>query len=266
MLSLWWACDSTTYLRPSICPSRCRYHFCGGADEVLPIGTELGLSSATVCLEGSPTSLSHALGEARVGVGTDWIKISDYHPGGLTENFSRSWFRSFSFGVGNNITAVGHDQPRGNQLQWLDQKCLVLPVHSGPDGDGAAVESRECVSFFFDVPKMTITLRWDEPSDLDLHVGQPNGGHIWWGADISASGGRLLFDDTADSCQRTRGGHEVVYYGGDAIPEMGWYHFHVKEWDNCGSMSVNWELQVSTPTQTRTWRGVATSGNDSVVG
>ncbi len=59
----------------------------------------------------------------------DWKKtlISNYSPYGLAQNFSPSFFKTFALDRVQR-SGVGHETPQQNQLNYLDNKCIVLPL------------------------------------------------------------------------------------------------------------------------------------------
>lgn len=87
------------------------------------------------------------------------ILISTFNHDGLLQNFSPSFFKSFSVDgdlYPGNLSGVGHEVPQQNQADFLEGKCVVLPLRSYQilDDFGSIVENvhprddlRDCVSF-----------------------------------------------------------------------------------------------------------------------
>ena len=78
-----------------------------------------------------------------------------------------------------------------------------------------------------------ISLSWDNNSDIDLHVTDPNGEEIFFANPVSASGGELDFDARCASFpDGSRGGPEHVTWGpGEAL--VGEYIVEVNYWSEC---------------------------------
>lgn len=225
------------------------------------MGQDEGMKSATVCKDGQAARYIRSR-EALVRDGGLLTPISEYRPSSSMHSFADSWFRTFTVS-GTGEIAVGHDHPAGNQAAMLDQKCVVLPISINNNDRG---EPEDCIAFFFDVPKLVVELSWDTANDLDLYVRQPHGGSVWWGGEISASGGHLLHDDTSNSCRTSSGGSEMIYYGGDSIPEKGYYNLEIRQFDNCSGQSTNWRLKAREGSRiVGEWKGTANLGNNSMV-
>ena len=83
-----------------------------------------------------------------------------------------------------------------------------------------------------------ITLTWDNTSDLDLHVFDPNNEEIWWNHRYSASGGILDYDDIDGY------GPENVYWPTGQAP-YGTYDVYVHDfvWDG-KPLSANYTVLI----------------------
>ena len=89
-----------------------------------------------------------------------------------------------------------------------------------------------------------VTLRWDNPVDLDLHVFDPSGEEIWFGNTSSASGGQLDVDANAqcDSSYLV----ENTHWPTGAAP-FGTYEVYVRYYQDCdyvGASAYNLTLLV----------------------
>ncbi len=88
-----------------------------------------------------------------------------------------------------------------------------------------------------------ITLTWDNADDLDLHVFEPNGTHIWFAnRGPTATGGVLDFDSNVGCVNN--GAVENVFWPAGSSPE-GTYQVEVRVYSECGAPLANWRLVVN---------------------
>ena len=84
--------------------------------------------------------------------------------------------------------------------------------------------------------KLQVSLSWDQLNDVDLHVIEPNGEHIYYGHETSVNGGQLDVDSNAgcgiDDPVRNA---ENIYYedSPDVTIEYGEYEVLVDLWSAC---------------------------------
>ena len=89
-----------------------------------------------------------------------------------------------------------------------------------------------------------ITLRWDAPVDLDLHVIDPSGEEIWYGNRTSISGGNLDVDANAGCNSMMTNPVENVFWPYGGAPG-GQYQVSVVYFTNCGySGPVSYQVTV----------------------
>ena len=81
-----------------------------------------------------------------------------------------------------------------------------------------------------------VTLRWENPVDLDLHVFDPSGEEIWYGSRSSASGGTLDVDANAN-CGNDAPVENVFWPTGGA--PFGTYQVFVEYYQSCGYTGSN---------------------------
>lgn len=92
--------------------------------------------------------------------------------------------------------------------------------------------------------KLQVTLSFNNNKDLDLHLIEPNGTHIFYGNKRSENGG-LLDVDSNTGCVIDSVNLENIYYSDDAFVEPGLYKVYVDMWWNCNpSLSTNYVLSV----------------------
>lgn len=92
-----------------------------------------------------------------------------------------------------------------------------------------------------------VSLRWDTPADLDLHVVDPTGNEVWKGdltsaaPDAGVTGGALDFDSHA-GCVPDGLRRETVTWSGR--PPPGRYVVRVDTFSLCGGTHANWQVDV----------------------
>ena len=91
--------------------------------------------------------------------------------------------------------------------------------------------------------QLQVSLAFDTPKDLDLHLFEPNGYHIFYGDRESENGGELDLDSNP-SCAIDNINHENIFYGDDAYVEPGVYTVYVDMWENCDT-GVNTNFVVT---------------------
>ncbi|GAB2456630.1 hypothetical protein GCM10027062_41130 [Nocardioides hungaricus] len=115
------------------------------------------------------------------------------------------------------------------------------------DGDGRS--TTETVQLF--VNPMTVgsgdiqvTLLWNSPADLDLHVLDPLGEHIYYGEPGPTTSGGFLDNDANAGCsEQLPSPIENVYWPQAAAPS-GTYTAYVQVWSDCGATDLSWRLIV----------------------
>ena len=82
-----------------------------------------------------------------------------------------------------------------------------------------------------------VTLTWDNATDVDLHVTEPNGEEIWYRNTRSNTGGQLDVDDTNGF------GPENIFWPENSAPR-GEYRVEVVYFDESGRGLANYEVTV----------------------
>jgi hypothetical protein len=92
--------------------------------------------------------------------------------------------------------------------------------------------------------KLQISLSFDTAKDVDLHVIEPNGEHVYYGHSTSENGGELDLDSNA-GCSLDYVNNENITYGEEAYVEPGLYTVYVDLWENCdASVKTNYVVSV----------------------
>ena len=87
-----------------------------------------------------------------------------------------------------------------------------------------------------------VSVAWDSPADVDLHVLEPGGAEIFWAVDSSDAGGVLDLDSNA-ACGSDGPRNENITYPG-VTPPSGTYIVRVDYWDACGAAATNYVVTI----------------------
>lgn len=79
---------------------------------------------------------------------------------------------------------------------------------------------------------LQVSLAWDQPNDVDLHLIEPDGERIFYGNTSSANGGELDVDSNA-ACSIDGINNENIFYEDTSVPN-GEYEVQVDLYTNCG--------------------------------
>lgn len=80
--------------------------------------------------------------------------------------------------------------------------------------------------------KLQVSLSWDKPNDVDLHLFEPGGEEIYFGNSESENGGILDVDSNA-GCSIDNINNENITYGNNATVANGLYTVKVNLWSPC---------------------------------
>jgi Fibronectin type III domain len=125
---------------------------------------------------------------------------------------------------------------------------------------GLSAPSNEALVFVVGVAgDVQVSVSWDAPSDVDLHVVEPNGTDIYYGNPSSATGGQLDVDSNA-ACSIDGRQIENVRWAGQA--PSGTFTVRVDYWDSCGVPLTNYLVTVRNGPSTQVFRGAFTGEGD----
>ncbi len=160
---------------------------------------------------------------------------------------------SFNFALGLSISRDVWNSPL---LQVSADGTTTLPLSvRGVDNAGNFGEAT-IQSLFLDSSTITgtlaVTLQWDTPTDLDLHVLVPANNaagfvEVWSkarSADPKTPDGTLDFDSNANCQIDGRDQEDVIWKG---APPVGHYVVRVAAASLCGQTSAGWWAYASTP-------------------
>lgn len=98
------------------------------------------------------------------------------------------------------------------------------------------------------------TLTWDQPVDVDLHLTEPDGTHIYYAARTSTSGAQLDVDDVDGF------GPENIFYPADVTPPPGLFQVDVVYFSDYDTgVPAAYTVTVNACNTSRTFRGVLTA-------
>lgn len=107
-----------------------------------------------------------------------------------------------------------------------------------------------------------VSIAWDSPADVDLHVIEPGAEEIYYGNPRSTAGGVLDLDSNA-ACGSDGPRNENITYPG-VTPPSGTYTVRVDYWDSCAATETRYVVTVlvrDRPPQTYT--GTFTGSGDA---
>lgn len=92
--------------------------------------------------------------------------------------------------------------------------------------------------------QLQVSLSFDNEKDVDLHLLEPNGTHIYYGYSQSENGGQLDVDSNA-GCSLDGINNENIFYGEESYVEPGTYIVYVDLYQNCdASIATNFVVTV----------------------
>lgn len=92
--------------------------------------------------------------------------------------------------------------------------------------------------------RLQVSLSFDNEKDVDLHLIEPNGEHIYYGHALASSGGELDVDSNA-GCSIDGINNENIFYGDDAYIAPGTYSVYVDLYNNCDpSIATNYVVSA----------------------
>ncbi|MDC0435442.1 hypothetical protein OAM69_07385, partial [bacterium] len=116
-------------------------------------------------------------------------------------------------------------QQEGNEVQ------IGVQVNNS-EGEVSARQDVKLIPVFVGTGDLQVSMSWDIPTDVDLHLFEPDGTEIYWDEGISSSGGRLVLDSNAN-CLIDGVNNESITYDG-VVPPSGEYTVGIEYFNNCG--------------------------------
>lgn len=151
------------------CNPSCRFSFCPEVyNNAFTIGQPDKAFTTAICDPSGAINVGHvdSTGEAYIRDNYQYIPISQYAPDGLQQRFSPSFFKSYGiYDYGKDLSGIGHETPQTNQVQYLNNLCVSVPLTAYQVLDrpyGNVIDNRhpsdrytDCVSFTTYVPSGT---------------------------------------------------------------------------------------------------------------
>ncbi|CDF34443.1 unnamed protein product [Chondrus crispus] len=274
-------CAALALTASAQCGKTCRFRFCRLSDMSLRgkgartfLRAPFTSLSGVICLPGSNVTDLRS-GQAMVAQGKDpnMVPISQFSPAGLDTSFPKRFFRLFPLQFVPEEQGMGRLRTRGNQQEFLDDLCVVLPITSY--GEFEKDESitrvsgggrKDCVSFRTRNPMVLIELSWDSADDFDLEVTEPNGTVVSRDAP-DAGVGELNNDNNVGACNiMIPAGKEAVLYRQEDELMSGDYTATIKHFNNCGDGRTRYRLRVIVDGEVVVFRtGLSNAPKDTVV-
>jgi len=92
-----------------------------------------------------------------------------------------------------------------------------------------------------------VSVSWDTPSDVDLHVTDPNGDEVYFANTTVASGGTLDLDSNP-ACSIDGVNNENIVWPTGSAPN-GTYTVGLDYWSDCGVPETNWVVTIQSKGQ-----------------
>ena len=132
------------------------------------------------------------------------------------------------FGSGTALQQRAHESLLTRGANSIDLNLQLIDS----DGRIGAVFGHELGLGIVGTSDLQVSLSWDTPTDVDLHLVEPNGDEVYWGNDVSMAGGVLDLDSNA-GCGIDNINNENITYADDPPPPPGEYIVRVDFWSNC---------------------------------
>lgn len=100
------------------------------------------------------------------------------------------------------------------------------------DGDISETWEKEVSIHNVGTGQLQVSLSFTNAKDVDLHLIEPNGEHIYYANSVSSNGGKLDLDSNA-GCSIDDINNENITYGEDAFVEPGTYTVYAVMYSNC---------------------------------
>lgn len=212
-----------------------------------PLGTEFQVNSTTRSDQSAPAVSIDRAGNIAV-IWSGWAQDGDkwgvfgqqYGPDGAPIGAEFQLNQSADEDQGG-VISVAFGRTKEYVAAWMSEE---------QDGDGFGVVARR-----FDLelaepppasdPQLQFLVDWNPGStgrNVNIHVREPNGEHIFFGNKVSATGGTF-----GEECRCSRDCHEeTISWGEDSTPQAGAYEYWIQLADLCDGRTndVTYRLQV----------------------
>lgn len=141
------------------CHARCDFKFCDGSETLVVTGGWDRPLSSSICKKSSlGVGIEAETGEALVVTVNGVKDISMWVPAGIDQMFTPTFFKAYPLLKNYRYSAIGHEKPQLNQMQFMEGQCFVLPIRHVQflDKEGNVDENeephvyggeRDCIAF-----------------------------------------------------------------------------------------------------------------------
>ncbi|CDF32718.1 unnamed protein product [Chondrus crispus] len=162
---------------------KCRFVICRGSQTSFLAAPNTALSSP-ICRRDQKIEQILSTGEARIKDSEgDLIPISEWRPEGLEVPFKSGALFADAI-PGRGLSGLARLPAVGNQNEFLDNACVVVPIRSyerivnGKKRVRQATSPRDCLSVGLESPTIFIEAFWTSGDDMDLAVIEPDNDHL----------------------------------------------------------------------------------------
>jgi hypothetical protein len=127
-------------------------------------------------------------------------------------------------------------------------------------GRVGTVERRPVNALFVGTGDVQVTVTWNTDSDVDLHVVDPGGWEIYWGARQSPTGGELDLDSNA-ACDIDGVRNENITWGVGMAPQ-GTYTVRLDYWSSCNASQTDYTVLINNDGEIAIHHGTFTGAGD----
>jgi hypothetical protein len=135
----------------------------------------------------------------------------------------------------------------------LNQNLVIVFAVVDADGHVSVYISRNVTILHTGTGDVKVSVSWDQPEDLDLHVFEPGGEEIYYAHDVSATGGTLDMDSNP-ACSIDNRDNENIYWPTGAAPH-GTYQVDVVYYEHCTAPHTNFTVTVIRGGDIQTFHG-----------
>lgn len=138
----------------------------------------------------------------------------------------------------------------------LNAFTVVVATETGGDVSASSSQTFTVNSQAQASGELQVSLNWDAPADVDLHLETPNGEDIYYANRTGEAGGTLDLDSNA-GCGLDRVDNENITYADGTTPPSGEYVVRVDLWSECSvSSPIPFVVTVNRRGAVTTFTGV----------
>lgn len=147
----------------------------------------------------------------------------------------------------------------------MPKTVFTLQIAGGGSSTTGPYQTSDLGVIFVGTGEIQTNVTWDTKADVDLHLVDPSGKDIYYGARTSTTGGQLDLDSNA-ACSTDGPRAENIFWGDGIVVPHGEYILRVDYWSSCGAPSTNYTVTINLRGQppkifTGTLTGTGTGGS-----